>query len=159
MTRLKIFSHMAAFLLVAASLAACVQSRTDTLTLYFYSQEDYHNAVFEHPIAVTRTMPASQKTMDTALRQLFAGPTDAEKHAGALTSADLTALGPLYLGVRQEGTAAVVNFHADALKILNTAAARQFMVKSPITATLTQFPGIREVLYEIDGKIFDEWDA
>lgn len=133
-------------------------SSDSTVTLFFYSDGDLQNASFENPVVVQRTVP-QENAMDTALRALFDGPTDEEVLAGARTSDDLTSLQDLYLGVRTEGNNAIVNFANDALKILNSAAARQLMAKEPIQRTLMQFPGIQNVQYEIDGELFDEWDA
>lgn len=136
-------------------------TQAQAITLYFYSESDLQNAFFDNPVTVMRKVPVSTETetMDTALELLFAGPTEKDLERGARTSDDLTRLGPLYLGIRRDGDAAVVNFHKDALEILNSAAARQFMTKEPIRRTLLQFPGITDVQYSIDGEIFEEWDA
>lgn len=131
-----------------------------TFLLYFYSKVDLENAMFDFPIRVERCItPKTQRTADAALRALFAGPTTDEMSKGALTSVDVQNLAPQYLGVTIQNGTAIVNFKKEALTILNSAAARQFMVKSPIRMTLLQFPTITDVSYAIDGKIFDEWDA
>ena len=147
------------------TLAGCTQAepeppRTQDVTLYFYSQSDLRNATFDDPVAVTRTVSGTGAVaMDAALTLLFAGPTKAEKLEGALTSDDLQSLAPLYLGVWKEGTTVVVNFDTEALTVLNSAAARQFMAKEPMRQTLLQFEGIEDVEYAINGEIFTEWDA
>ena len=128
-------------------------------SLFFYSKTDFENAMFEHPVTVKRCIPKTSKVADAALHALFAGPTQDEQKQGALGSADLEALGTLYLGVSVQNGTAIVNFKPDALKILNSAAARQMMVKSPIAATLKQFPTVTNIEYAINGKIFVEWDA
>ncbi len=132
---------------------------TEEVTLFFYSESDLQNAFFDHPVQVMRTVPQSENTADATLRLLFAGPTAEERSRGARVSTDLTRLGPLYLGVRIDGKTAIVNFKREALEILNSAAARQFMAKEPIRSTLLQFPDVHTVEYAIDGVIFDEWDA
>lgn len=129
------------------------------ISLVFYSKTDFENAMFEHPVTVKRCIPKTTKVADAALRALFAGPTASEKKEGALGSADLQALLPLYIGITIKNDTAIVNFKKDALKILNSAAARQMMAKSPIAATLKQFPTIKNIEYAIDGVIFNEWDA
>ena len=141
-------------------IAACdpVRDATGETTLYFYSEDDLEQAFFDHPVAVTRVVDADDP-LDDALRQLFAGPTEEERSRGARMSTDLRRLADFYIGVSKEGSAAIVNFRPEALGILNSAAARQFMVKSPIRATLEAFPEITEVRYAIDGEIFEEWDA
>lgn len=133
-----------------------------SVMLYFYSDADVAAADFQNPVVVSRSVIGADmpETMDRALKLLFAGPTQEEEQTiGAKTSDDLTALGPLYIGVRVEGSVAHVNFRPTALSILNSAAARQMMVKEPIERTVMQFPGVTEVRYEIDGNPFDEWDA
>ncbi len=145
-------------------LTSCVPSAHAPATarairLYFYSDADLRAASFDHPVVARRSVTTSGSVMDAALRQLFAGPADAEKKEGARTTDDLLHLGSLYLGMSVDGTTATVNFRKDALPILNSAAARQMMVKSPIRATLLQFPGITDVQYAIDGRVFTEWDA
>lgn len=139
-------------------LASCAPATT-TVHLYFYSESDLRNATFENPVEVEREVDQSENAMDAALRALFAGPTDEERARGARTSQDLSMLGTAYIGVRTEGSAAIVNFAPDALGILNSAAARQLMAKAPIEETLMSFPGVTQVQYAIDGEIFDEWDA
>jgi len=150
-----------ALLTGAITLVGCrPQLTAPEATLYFYSQNDLRNATFDDPVAVTRTVSGTGTVaMDTALTLLFAGPTKAEKVEGALISDDLQALAPLYLGVWQEGATIVVNFDAEALTVLNSAAARQFMAKEPMRQTLLQFEGIEDVEYAINGEIFTEWDA
>jgi spore germination protein GerM len=148
-----------ALLLVVLALTACTPPQTQDITLVFYSQSDLQNAVMDSPVVVTRTLPASDDAMDSALRLLFAGPTQEEQGRGAYSSLDLEALASSYIDVRVEGGVAIVNFRPAALQILNSAAARQFMAKEPIQRTLLQFPGITDVQYAIDGELFDEWDA
>ncbi len=97
--------------------------------------------------------------MHVVLKQLFAGPTPDEKKKGALGSADLQTLGSSYLGVSIEKGIVTVNFKKEALSILNSAAARQMMAKSPIEAMLKKLPNVKEVKYAIEGKVFEDWDA
>ena len=150
-------------------------AETSTITLSFYSEEDLSNAMFDSPVTVTRTIPKTAKVADAALRALFAGPTEEEMQQGARTSEDLKQLGEYYLGInihteypdpfspptsgRMIENVAIVNFRSEALSILNSAAARQFMAKSAIEETLRHFPTITHVLYAIDGEVFYEWDA
>lgn len=131
----------------------------DTVTLFFYSGNDLANAEFTNPVPVLRTVDVSDPVMDVALRLLFAGPTPEEQTMGARTSDDLAFLSGHFLGARQEADAAIVNFDADALQVLNSAAARQLMVKAPIERTVQQFPNVTRVVYTIDGTPYDQWDA
>jgi len=146
------------------ALSACTAQVTAPLEpvsvqVFFYSPEDLQNATYEHPVSVSRTVAPHEFAADAVLRMLFAGPTEQERQMGVETSDDLANLGPLYLGVRVDGDVATVNFQPDALAILNSAAARQMMVKAPLEATLLGLPEIESVRYAIDGEIFEEWDA
>ncbi|MFH1670737.1 MAG: Gmad2 immunoglobulin-like domain-containing protein [Patescibacteria group bacterium] len=150
-------------------------AETSLITLSFYSEEDLSNAYFDSPVTVTRTIPKTAKIADAALHALFTGPTEEERLQGARTSEDLKKLGEYYLGInihteyqdplspptsgRMIENVAIVNFRSEALSILNSAAARQFMAKSAIEETLRHFPTITHILYAIDGEVFDEWDA
>ena len=62
-------------------------------------------------------------------------------------------------GVTFQNGAATLAFDGGALEYLNAAACAQAAVKSPLERTLLEFPGVQRVEYEIDGEIFDEWDA
>jgi hypothetical protein len=146
----------------SASVDPQPESNDQTVTLYFYSDADIQNATFDTPVPVSRTVSGAGTTeaMDRSLKLLFAGPTAEEKQrSGAETTDDLTALSSLYIGTRMEGGVAYVNFRNTALAVLNGSAAMQTMAKGPIERTLKQFPGVTDVQYEIDGKVFNEWDA
>ncbi len=148
--------------LVLGGCASISNTMETEVSLTFYSSNDFQNATFDTPVTVTRVVSIDPQApaMDTILRELFEGPTAAEQQAGAVTSEDLRALGPLFLGTSIDAAGVVtVNFSQDALPILNSAAARQFMVKSPIEATLRLLPAVKEVKYAFDGVPFEEWDA
>ena len=70
--------------------------------------------------------------------------------------------GPLlqyFRGVRVEASTAILMFDEQALEYLNNAACAQMSVKAPIARTLLGLPGIDGVEYEIEGRIFRDWDA
>ena len=62
-------------------------------------------------------------------------------------------------GVTIRNGTAILAFEEDALEYLNNAACAQIAVKSPMERTLLEFPYVQRIEYEIDGQIFDEWDA
>ncbi len=143
----------------------------DEVYLFFYSEEDINNATGKASIAVKRLVPHSSNLENEVLQALFAGPYDIDHIQGARTSEDLQNLREHYIGVHLEFAPeevdddfiaieiAVINFKKEALEILNSAAARQMMIKAPIEATLKAFPNIKDVKYAIEGQIFKEWDA
>lgn len=64
-----------------------------------------------------------------------------------------------YRGVRIDGDTVVVQFDGGSLAYLNNAACAQIAAKTPIVRTLVELTGSATVLWEIDGEIFDAWDA
>ena len=68
-------------------------------------------------------------------------------------------LSDYFSGVRLEERTAIVGFGGAALAYLNSTACVQAAAKTPIIRTLLEFQGIDEVVWEIDGEIFDAWDA
>lgn len=148
-------------------MAACIVMSTCSLvhaqrvSLYYFTAEDIASAsgTANHPVKRVMEGASKERVMDATLRALFDGPTEEEMLAGAHTTDDLAALGDFYEGVTMVDTSAQVAFRHDALTILNAAAARQGMAKAPIEKTLLQFPGVENVEYMIDGKVFDQWDA
>ncbi len=139
--------------------------------VYFYTQRDLDGATYEAEFAVVRRVPHTSAVADAALKALFAGPTPKEYSAGARTSADVSSLADDYRGVTIHAmyadplggeilqNVAIVDFGEDAFDVLNGAAARQFMAKSAIEATLKEFPTIQHVLYSKDGEVWTMWDA
>ncbi len=68
-------------------------------------------------------------------------------------------LAEYFVEVRVEAGVAIVSFDEGALVYLNSTACMQAVTKTPIVRTLLGFPDIDEVVWEIDGEIFDAWDA
>lgn len=133
----------------------------------YYQNESKGGDVCTDVYSVERQVPFTERVGDATLRELFRGPTAAEKKAGysslfeasANTKPGTKSLGEYYLGLRIEEGTAFVNFSRDALEYLNAPACMQSAVKTSIEQTLKQFPTIQNVQYEIDGKLFDAWDA
>lgn len=154
------FSSLLSGLALAGLLVACTPSETKGIQLYYYSLRDLNAATFDQPVIVARTVTYRGDIAQAAVWELLKGPSrDEARRLNARTSQDLSALGPLLIGVTVDGDTATVNFKKEALAILNSAAARQMMAKAPIEKTLLQFPEIKKVQYAIDGEVFTEWDA
>lgn len=64
-----------------------------------------------------------------------------------------------FSGVSIQNGTATLAFDGGALEYLNNAACAQIAVKSPMERTLLEFPDVHRIEYEIDGQVFDEWDA
>jgi hypothetical protein len=69
-------------------------------------------------------------------------------------------LAAYFRGARLDGTTIVVSFSKDGLRYLNNAIGIQEPIKKSIEGTLLlNFPEAKAVTYEIDGKLFSDWDA
>lgn len=135
-----------------------------------FHKEDLENCdVTEN---VKRIVPYTLQTADTALRELFKGPTEEEKASGlsstfepnmalavVFVEGEIQPLGTYYRGVSIKNKTAVIDFDREALAYLNSPACLQAAVKSPMIQTLLQFPTIKQVEFSIDGEIYTEWDA
>jgi len=107
---------------------------------------------------VTRKIPSTPAVADAALKQLFAGPTEAEKSKGM---EGIASLGKYYRGVSIRKGVAIVNFRPGAEEHLrvNGPLCMQDQVLAQIINTLKQFATIKSVEYAINGKIIKEWDV
>ena len=148
-------------LALTAVLAACAPlGDSATVKLFFYSARDINNAEFTQPVIINREISFRGDVVEAAVRELLKGPAKQEaREYNARMTDDLRSLGPLFISATMNGDAVVLNFKKEALTILNAAAARQMMAKSPIEQTAKQFEAVKQVKYAIDGKEFDDWDA
>lgn len=107
---------------------------------------------------VTRKIPKTQMVADAALKQLFAGPNEAEKAKGM---EGIVALAKYYRGVSIKKGVATVNFRPGAEEHLrvNGPLCMQDQVLAQIINTLKQFGSVKSVEYAINGKIIKEWDV
>jgi spore germination protein GerM len=105
---------------------------------------------------VNRTIPATKRLADAALRQLFVGPTAEEKAKGMVS---IERLSRYYIGVTIKRGVAIVNFRPGAETYLNGTACEQEELHTPIVKTLMQFSAIKSIEFAINGKIIEEWDA
>ena len=65
-----------------------------------------------------------------------------------------------FRGLRRDGSEVIPGFTSDANRYLNNTAAIQELVKGALEATIRLHTGkSTDVYYEIDGEIFEEWDA
>ena len=142
-----------------------VPGKTVTVKVFFHKDDLTECSVTK---AVERTVPYTIRVADTALRELFKGPTASETQSWGLTNTfsqayrsdkPVAPLSEYYNGVTITEETAIVDFDSGALEYLNSAACMQQSVKSPIEDTLKQFPTVLHVKYSIDGEIWTEWDA
>jgi hypothetical protein len=109
--------------------------------------------------AVYRTAPSSPRVLETALRTLLAGPTEAER-AASLRSWFSPATSDLLRSVVIVDGHAVVDF-ADLRGVLPNASASagSELLLSQLDATVFQFRSVDSVEYRIDGdcETFNEW--
>lgn len=99
--------------------------------------------------------PGGGEPMDQAVRRVMRDMTP----SATLHPEGTLPLLEYFRGIRIVGRTAVLRFEGTALVYLNSAACMQMATKAPIVATVLDFEGIDEVAWEIDGVIFDAWDA
>ena len=134
---------------------ALTGATTDTMDLQVF----FHTGdPADEPVAFTRTVPAGPAVLHAALGQLLAGPTAAEREAGATSwFSDAT---DLFLDVTLDEGHAVVDLGDLRTVIPNasTSAGSQ-MLLSQLDATVFQFDNVESVLYRIDGDAdaFYQW--
>ena len=144
-------------------------SATTTLHIAFHKEDSLTCTVTED---VKRVIPHSTDVADSALHELFKGPTEKEIRDGLSSTfepsfalatifleKEARPLGTYYRGVSIENDIATVDFTSEALSYLNGPACLQAAVKFPIIETLLNIPSIKYVEFSIDGKIYTEWDA
>ena len=69
-------------------------------------------------------------------------------------------LGSYFRGARIDGATFVIAFSGESMRYLNNTAGIQQIVKGALEATIMKnFPEIKTVSYEIDGKIISDWDS
>ncbi|NNG14930.1 MAG: GerMN domain-containing protein [Gemmatimonadales bacterium] len=104
-----------------------------------------------------RTIPAlpADQLPEAAIREVLRDviPSSGLHSTGTLPLLDY------FNGVSIQNGTAILRFDGGALEYLNNAACAQIAVKSPMERTLLEFPDVQRIEYEIDGQIFDEWDA
>lgn len=120
---------------------------------------------------VETTMPGTAATPDAILRALLApgmrpaNPTLSTPFFPDLlrSSSHFEGAGPLagyFRGARWKGTTIVLSFDEEAMRYLNNTVSIQEFVKGAIEGTLRlNFPHLKKVEYEIDGRIVRDWDA
>jgi Sporulation and spore germination len=143
---------------IGATLNPCSPAPV-TVRLYFSNPKlpEWANSCGAGEYVVRRTT-FSRRPAHSALKLLFAGPTEAEKAKGMES---LDQLGKYYIGVSVVRGVAIVNFKRGAEKYLyvNGAACQQEQALTPIENTLKQFPTVKSVKYAINGKVITDWDA
>ena len=111
------------------------------------------SAVLPEVRTIPALPPAEQPT--AAVREVLRDVTP----SSGLHSPGTLPLIDYFNGVTIQNGTAVLAFGGGALEYLNAAACAQFAAKSPMERTLLEFPDVQRIEYEIDGQIFDEWDA
>ena len=160
MSRLLLRAAACALVLLALPAAAAGESATMPLRVYFNNaQRSGGDAgcaiVFELPRQVARTDGVAA----AALRQLFAGPTEAERAAGYHSPFSAATAGLLKRIRIEHGTAYVDlnDLRAELAGATSSCGAAEFHTQ--VERTLRQFPTVRRVILAIDGepRRFYEW--
>lgn len=140
-------------------------ARTE-VTLYYLDEEVVRTSHCEATAQVVRALDVAEPDVEAVLSSLFAGPSEAERETGIVSPFERTPNDPnaeplaaSFLGAEVEGDTVRLLFRGEAKAYLNAAACAQIAVKTSIERTLRAWGNFREVVYVVDGRIFDEWDA
>jgi hypothetical protein len=127
------------------------------LTIFFSDEQGIIDGDCGAILPEVRTIPAlpPEELPAAAVREVIRDVTP----SSGLHSPGTLPLIDYFHGVIIRNGTAILAFDGDALEYLNAAACAQIAVKSPMERTLLEFPHIHRIEYEIDGEIFDEWDA
>jgi hypothetical protein len=69
-------------------------------------------------------------------------------------------LSAYFRGAKLSGKTLTLSFSGEAMRYLNSTISIQEFVKGSLEGTLRlHFPKVKEIQYEVDGKIVKEWDA
>jgi spore germination protein GerM len=150
----------AAMVLALAAGPRTAAADTTTLRVYFNNAQragtdDDCAIVFER----TRRVPGTSAVATAALRQLFAGPTEAERAAGDRSPFSAATAGLLKRVRIEQGTAYVDlnDLRAHLPGVTSSCGAAEF--GQQIERTLRQFPTVRRVILAIDGdpRRYADW--
>lgn len=143
-----------------AAVQAPAQPQATVLRVYFNNERlaaapDDCATVF----ALRREVPKTEAVAAAALRQLFAGPTEAERAAGYRSPFSTSTAGLLKRVFIEHGTAYVDLHDPRALLpgVTSSCGAAEFGTQ--IERTLRRFPTVRRVILAIDGdpRSFYDW--
>ena len=98
------------------------------------------------PVAVLRTIPATKTVATAAVTVLLAGPTAAETGRAITTQIPS---GTQVLGLSIDKSVATINLSAEFVGSGDSAAVRTRQAE--VTYTLTQFPTVKSVIFQIEG--------
>jgi germination protein M len=100
----------------------------------------------EGPVAVLRTIPATKSVATAAVTALLAGPTTAETGRAITTQIPS---GTQVLGLSIDKSVATINLSAEFVGSGDSAAVQTRQAQ--VTYTLTQFPTVKAVIFQIEG--------
>jgi spore germination protein GerM len=119
---------------------------TTTLRAYFLTTTATGGIVV---VPVLREVPGTKAVAAAALTALLAGPSDVERSAGSPITTTIPA-GTRLLGVTINGGVATVNLSAEFGS--GGGSASMFGRLAQVTYTLTQFPNVTSVLFQLEGS-------
>jgi hypothetical protein len=117
---------------------------TTTVRVYFYLGSFVDNAGL---VPVLRDVPKTQAVGAAAMRALLAGPNEAELGASPAMYSTIPE-GTIFLGLRIDGGIATVNLSREFEEDGAVSATRRL---AQVVYTLTQFPTVEAVQFELDG--------
>jgi len=157
------YRHLICFFIVVTAVPVCADTR-------IMLPDPKRFADGEKKFFVETTMPGDFKSLDAIVLALMTlSPQAPNKSVTApffphtIGSVNAEKKEPLYLsfrGLRKKGKTVTLRFTEDAMLYLNSAISLQDFIKGALEETIKlHAPDCKEVQYEIDGKVVEEWDA
>ena len=105
-------------------------------------------------------MAALLTLADQAADKKLTSPFTPKAIASTSGGKDARDLSAYFRGAKLSGKTLTVSFSGDAMRYLNSTISIQEFVKGSIEGTLRlHFPSVKEIKYEVEGKIVTDWDA
>jgi hypothetical protein len=157
------YRHLIWLLIAATAAPVCADTR-----IMLPSPERFNGG--EKNFFLETTMPGDFKSLDTiVLALLTLSPQAPNKSVTApffpesVGRVAMEKKGPLYQyfrGLRKRGKTVTLCFSGDAMLYLDSAISMQDFIKGAMEQTIKlHAPDCKEVQYEVDGAVVEEWDA
>lgn len=176
-TKQNLYSMILAAIILILSMNSTSAGQNTPVKLFFLKNISGSN--FPETVAVERQLPKGGLILTTTMKELFKGPNKEEAAKGLFSTffpkdvADyntecqkkrdkktLRPLGSYFIAAKIDANkTAIIDFKPDAMCYLQNTPANSYSVMKPIEKTATQFEEVESVIYSINGKIIEGWDA
>jgi|SRR5438045_3367246 len=148
------YRYLVWFLIVAVAAPACADTRIMLPDFKRFADG-------EKKFIVETTMPGDFKSLDAVVFALLTlSPQAANKNVTAPFFDKKEPLYRSFRGLRKKGKTVTLRFTGDSMEYLNSAISLQDAIKGALEETIKlHAPDCKNVQYEVDGEVVQEWDA